>query len=335
MSDTHHDLGNKSANITVTVDRCDFVPSQVNPNKMVATKEIPHHHLTEIMGVSCPDMLGIQGAHIEAIEPHRAEGLPTGAVLGMVAGTTKDGVFSPIMTDKTTSHVDSAGDTNIYTTTFSGRNGTPSHSRIEFKHPVDTTYADPVGAINKEERWKGVDAESAHEGFSMFTGTNVGGLMKQKAAVKSGSALHRLIEVNKNSAQFKKRVGEMRTISHSETAGEPPLDFTVIDAAKATSLADGLKDALTLKGPVVGQGATTIKLITDKDVVDASSCPISTSFTLHRADGTKEVPRGSSAGVTAALAASTDMEPGVSSLAARVFEDEQNVVKIEESAGSD
>ena len=335
MSDTHHDLGNREANVTITVDRADFVPSQVNPAKMVATKEIPHDHLCQIAGVSSPDMLGTANGHIVAITPHRAEGLPTGAVLGMVAGTSADGMFTPLQTDKTTSHVDSAGDTNIYTTTFTGRNGVPSHDRIEFKHGSDVRYGDLSSVVNKEERWKGVAADSAHTGFSLFTGTNVGGMMKQKAAVKSGSPLHRLMEINKDSAGFKKTLGETRTIMHSESPGDDPSEFTVVDAATATTLADGLKDALSLKGPIVGKGTATIKLITDKEVVDASNCPISTSFTLHRHDDVKEVPRGGSAGVALTSASGVSAAAGASSLAQRVFEDEKGVVKVEEGSGSD
>lgn len=333
MSDTHHDLGKTDANVTITVDRSAFEPSPINPNKMVATKIIPDDHLCEIMGVSSADFLGVKDAHVVGLTPHKSEGLPTGAVMGIVAGVTdSDGVFSPIETDKTTSHVDSKGDTNIYTATFTGRNGTPSHDRINFNHSGDVKWADKNATISKKERWEGYSPADADEGFSLFTGTNVGGLSKKKAAIKHGSALHRLIDINKDNKQFNKNVGDKRVISHSDMPGEQPSEFTVIDASTATSLADGLKAALEPKGPFAG-GNTTFKLIADSAVINAGTCPISTSLTLHRGDKTEPVLRGATgAGLGLASAPST-MGPGTSSLGHLVFADEKNVVKVEANGG--
>lgn len=334
MSDLHHDLGNKVSNLTITVDRSEFQPSSVNPSKVVATRQIPHDHLSQIIGCSSVDFLGVKGAHIEGISPLKAEGLPTGAVLGMVSGhTDSDGVFTPLQTDKSTSHIDTNGDVNIYSATFTGRNGVPSHDKLMYNYPADVSYADPTGVLNKTERWAGVEPEDAHQGFSMFTGTNMNGDAKQKAAVRKGSALHRLLEVNKDSSKFRRTVGEIREITHSDMGEES--EYSVIDAGTASSLADGLKEALTRKGPLIGSGEATIKLIADRDVVAAGSCPISASFNIHRADETKAIPRGSAAGLPAS-ALSSGISGTASSLAQRVFEDEKGVVSIKEGgAGSD
>lgn len=331
-SATHHDIARGQANLTLTIPRSDFGPSPINPKKMMATKVIKDDHLTQITGVSHVDFLNTKEGKISHIEMVKADGLPTGAVLGIVAGTQKDGQFTPYKTDRNTSHHDENGDTNIYTATFSGRDGTPSHAdHIEIVRRDDHEYSNPGVVAKKVERWQGFGPEDAKQGIMTFSGKSESGKVVNKTAVKKGSALDHMLEINKENKKFD--VGKTRTIMHAENPGDTPEEYTIIDAPTAEKLSSGLEKALQ---PGM-DGEKTFKIFADRGVIESGTCPISVTMNLHRKDIGSAIPRDAASGGLITSATISAASSGVSSLAHRVFEDEKTpVVSIEEGAsGSD